>query len=131
MKHLLTFTLYLFSLISLAQQGSVTEINLIQIRNSYDKNDASTKALTNALSNNNITKIALNRENLNSVDHHFRYKVEVKDHNGYLTFTDEWFNEYMFRVVVKKEFIDAETLKLLDQKPIVLPPWYPMFQADE
>ncbi len=78
MKHLLTFTLYLFSLISLAQQGSITEINLIQIRNSYDKNDASTKALTNALSNNDITKIALNRENLNSVDHHFKYKVEVK-----------------------------------------------------
>ena len=52
-------------------------------------------------------------------------------HSGYLTFTDEWFNEYMFRVVVNKSFIDAETLKLLDQKPIVLPPWDPMFQADE
>jgi len=52
-------------------------------------------------------------------------------HNGYLTFTDTWFNEYMFRVVVNKIFIDAETLKLLDQKPIMLPPWDPMFQADE
>jgi bleomycin hydrolase len=52
-------------------------------------------------------------------------------HSGYLTFTDDWFNEYMFRVVVHKDFIDAETLKLLDQKPIMLPPWDPMFQADE
>jgi len=52
-------------------------------------------------------------------------------HNGYLTFTDDWFNEYMFRVVVNKEFIDAETLKLLDQKSIMLPPWDPMFKTDE
>jgi bleomycin hydrolase len=54
-----------------------------------------------------------------------------KGHDGYLTFTDEWFNEYMFRVVVKREFIDAETLELLEQKPIMLPPWDPMFQADK
>jgi len=52
-------------------------------------------------------------------------------HNGYLTFTNEWFSEFMFRVVVHKDFIDEETLKLLDQKPIMLPPWDPMFQADE
>ncbi len=52
-------------------------------------------------------------------------------HNGYLTFTDEWFNEYMFRVVVRKEFLDDKTSKLLNQKPILLPPWDPMFQADE
>jgi len=52
-------------------------------------------------------------------------------HNGYLIFTDEWFNEYMFRVVVKKEYIDAKTLKILDQKPIMLPAWDPMFSADE
>ncbi len=52
-------------------------------------------------------------------------------HNGYLTFTDDWFNEYMFRVVVLKEFLDENTIKLLDQKPIMLPPWDPMFKADE
>ncbi|MCB2195474.1 MAG: C1 family peptidase [Bacteroidetes bacterium] len=52
-------------------------------------------------------------------------------HNGYLTFTDEWFNEYMFRVVVKKEFLDDATIKLLDQKPTLLPPWDPMFSEDQ
>lgn len=51
-------------------------------------------------------------------------------HNGYLTFTDEWFNEYMFRVVVNKKFIDEKTLKLTTQKPIMLPPWDPMFMQD-
>ena len=52
-------------------------------------------------------------------------------HNGYLIFSDDWFNEYMFRVVVEKEYIDAKTLKILDQKPIMLPAWDPMFSADE
>jgi len=51
-------------------------------------------------------------------------------HNGYLTMTDRWFNEYMFRVVILKKFIDLKTLKLLNQKPIMLAPWDPMFQED-
>ncbi len=51
-------------------------------------------------------------------------------HNGYLTFTDKWFDEYMFRVVVNKKYIDDKTLSLLKQKPIVLPPWDPMFKQD-
>jgi len=52
-------------------------------------------------------------------------------HNGYLIFSDDWFNQYMFRLVLKKEYIDAKTLKILDQKPIMLPAWDPMFSADE
>lgn len=54
-----------------------------------------------------------------------------KGHNGYLTFTDEWFNEYMFRIVVLKKFVDAKTLKILEQEAILLPPWDPMFRMDE
>ena len=55
----------------------------------------------------------------------------TKGHNGYLTFTDEWFNEYMFRIVVLKKFVDEKTLKILKQKPILLPPWDPMFLMDK
>jgi bleomycin hydrolase len=51
-------------------------------------------------------------------------------HNGYLTLTDEWFNEYMFRVVVNKKYLNEKTLKLLEQKSIMLPPWDPMFISD-
>ncbi len=52
-------------------------------------------------------------------------------HNGYLTMTDAWFDEYMFRLVVLKKFIDAKTLNFLNQKPILLPPWDPMFSSDK
>ena len=47
--------------------------------------------------------------------------------NGYLTFTDEWFNEYMFRFVIQKKFLTPDVLKVLDQKPTMTPPWDPMF----
>lgn len=51
--------------------------------------------------------------------------------NGYLVITDDWFNEYMFRLAVKKEFVSASILELLKQTPVKLPPWDPMFQPDK
>jgi bleomycin hydrolase len=51
-------------------------------------------------------------------------------HNGYMIMTDEWFNEYMFRVVVNKKYCTPKVLELMKKKPIRLPAWDPMF-ADE
>ena len=45
--------------------------------------------------------------------------------------TNEWFNEYMFRLVVEKKYVPAEILELLKGKPVVLPPWDPMFANEE
>ena len=52
-------------------------------------------------------------------------------HNGFLIMTNEWFNEYMFRLVVESKYIPATTLKLFDQTPIYLPPWDPLFAPEE
>jgi len=52
-------------------------------------------------------------------------------YNGYLTFTDEWFEEYLFRLVVEKKYVDESIVEILNQDPIVLPPWDPMFLEDE
>ena len=49
---------------------------------------------------------------------------------GHLIMTDEWFEEYMFRVVVDKKYVPANILKYLEQKAIMLPPWDPMFSED-
>jgi len=49
---------------------------------------------------------------------------------GHLIMTDKWFDEYMFRIVIHKSYIDEETLKILEQEPIMLPPWDPMFKPD-
>lgn len=48
-------------------------------------------------------------------------------YQGHLIMTDEWFNEYMFRLVVDKKYVPQNILDILKQKPIMLPPWDPMF----
>lgn len=42
---------------------------------------------------------------------------------GYLTFTDKWFSEYMFRLVIHKKYLDTKAQSCLGQKPISLPMW--------
>lgn len=49
------------------------------------------------------------------------------DYHGYLTFTDNWFNQYMFRFVINKKYLDSKTLKAWSEKAEMLPPWDPMF----
>ena len=52
-------------------------------------------------------------------------------YKGFLIMTDEWFNEYMFRLVVEKKYVPADIMKLLDKKPEKLPAWDPMFLPEE
>ncbi|WP_321332102.1 C1 family peptidase [uncultured Bacteroides sp.] len=54
-----------------------------------------------------------------------------KGYQGHLIITDEWFNEYMFRLVVQKKYAPAKILELMKQKPIRLPAWDPMFASEE
>jgi bleomycin hydrolase len=51
--------------------------------------------------------------------------------NGQLIMTDEWFNEYLFRLVVYKDFVPEDIQKLLSQPAIKLPPWDPMFSPEQ
>ncbi len=46
---------------------------------------------------------------------------------GYLTFTDEWFDEYMFRIVVHKKYVDQKVIDIYNEEPVKLPAWDPMF----
>lgn len=46
---------------------------------------------------------------------------------GYLTFTDGWFDEYMFRIVINKKYLDPKSTEALKSKVIMLPPWDYMF----
>ena len=52
-------------------------------------------------------------------------------YKGCLIMTDEWFNEYMFRLVVEKKYVPADVLEMLNQTPVQLPAWDPMFAPEE
>ena len=52
-------------------------------------------------------------------------------YKGNLIMTDEWFDEYMFRVVAERKYVPEDVLKMLDQTPIMLPAWDPMFAPEQ
>lgn len=52
-------------------------------------------------------------------------------YKGHLIMTDEWFDEYMFRLVVETKYVPEKVMKLFRQEPIKLPAWDPMFAEKE
>lgn len=48
-------------------------------------------------------------------------------HNGYLTFTDKWFDEYIFRIILHKKYMSPKAVKALKGKKVNLPVWDYMF----
>lgn len=59
------------------------------------------------------------------------WKVENSwgaDHgrDGFDTLSDDWFDEYVYQVVVDKKYLTPEQCAALEAEPIVLAPWDPM-----
>lgn len=52
-------------------------------------------------------------------------------YKGHLIMTDDWFDEYMFRLVIDKKYVPAATLDLLKQPATKLPAWDPLFAGEE
>lgn len=51
-------------------------------------------------------------------------------YQGHLIMTDEWFDEYMFRLVVETKYVPAKVIEVFRQQPIRLPAWDPMFAEE-
>ena len=50
--------------------------------------------------------------------------------SGYLIMSARWFREYMFRLVVDKQYVSEALLKEYEQKPTMVMPEDPLFQED-
>jgi bleomycin hydrolase len=48
--------------------------------------------------------------------------------SGYWTLYDSWFDNHVFEVIVKKQYVSKEILNILDQPAVLIPPWDPMFE---
>ena len=46
---------------------------------------------------------------------------------GYLIMSDNWFREYMFRLVINRKYLSDRADKAADSKPVMLPAWDYMF----
>ncbi len=49
---------------------------------------------------------------------------------GCFIMTDRWFRDYMFRLVVNKEYVPENFLREFDQKPVMVMPEDPLFAED-
>ena len=45
---------------------------------------------------------------------------------GHFTMSEKWFDDYVYMVVVDKDFVDNKVKLALKNKPIVLPYWSPL-----
>ena len=51
--------------------------------------------------------------------------------NGYIIMTNDWFNEYAFRLVVDKKYVPEKILKAAQAKPVMVMPEDPLFSTDD
>ena len=51
---------------------------------------------------------------------------DTPGNKGMYLMTDEWFNEYMYQIVVHKKYLSDEVIAAYESDPIVLAPWDPM-----
>ncbi|MCL5967615.1 MAG: C1 family peptidase [Firmicutes bacterium] len=69
---------------------------------------------------------------VNVVDGHpNRWRVENSwgtdpGNKGFFVMSDDWFDQYMYQVVVQRKYLPAELQAALEIPPIELPPWDPM-----
>jgi bleomycin hydrolase len=45
---------------------------------------------------------------------------------GFLSMSDAWFSEFTYQIVLEKSDVPEKILQVLEQTPVVLPPWDPM-----
>lgn len=50
---------------------------------------------------------------------------------GYWTLGNDWFDKYMYGVIIEKKHLSAKMLKALETEPIILPPWDAMWKGME
>lgn len=48
-------------------------------------------------------------------------------HKGHLLATDAWMDQYLFRLVVERQFVPKHLQQMFSQKPVLLPCWDPMY----
>ena len=52
-------------------------------------------------------------------------------YKGHIIMSDRWFSEYVFRLVVEKQYVPEKLLRLSAEKPTKLPAWDPLFAPEQ
>ena len=106
--------------------------------NSYNYEDVFNFKMLNQEENLNLNAItlahAMSLVGVHLVDNKpVRWKVENswgdKDNKGYFIMNDNYFDEYVMEIVIKKDYLTEKQLELLNQEPIELGPEDPFYET--
>lgn len=80
--------------------------------------------------------MTLTAVDLDAAGHPVKWKVENSwggdsGQSGYMIMTNDWFNEYAFRLVVDKKYVPERILKAAQAKPVMVMPEDPLFSTDD
>ena len=80
--------------------------------------------------------MTLTAVDLDANENPIKWKVENSwgadsGQNGYIIMTNDWFNEFAFRLVVDKKYVPAHILKANETKPVMIMPEDPLFMVDD
>ena len=80
--------------------------------------------------------MTLTAVDLDANDNPIKWQVETswgadRGQNGYIIMTNDWFNEFAFRLVVDKKYVPAHILKANETKPVMIMPEDPLFMVDD
>lgn len=106
--------------------------------NSYNYEDVFNFKMLNQEENLNLNAItlahAMSLVGVHLIDNKpVRWKVENswgdKDNKGYFIMNDNYFDEFVMEIIIKKDYLTEKQLKLLDQEPIELGPDDPFYET--
>lgn len=69
---------------------------------------------------------------LDENDEPIKWKVENSwgadvGKKGYFVMSDDWFEDNVYQLIIPKRYLSDKELSLLEQEPVTLPIWHPMF----
>ncbi len=76
-----------------------------------------------------FTGVDVHREDGQDIPRRWRVENSWGDKNGkkgYYMMNDNWFDQYMFEIAARRQYVPDNLLSALEEDPIVLPPWDPM-----
>lgn len=115
-----------------SREDGIMDLNMYNLEDMFDVKFPMTKAerldYGQSKMSHAMVFVGVNLDETGKPD---RWRVENswgtdKGCDGYFVMSDEWFDEYMYQVVVHKKYLSGVEIAEYESEPVMLEPWDPM-----